>query len=53
MRVPIDTKDYTNGQEVRALKWNGREIRNGEAPIATSKQTDGTCTLTNLFSIGF
>ena len=30
MRVPIDTKDYTNGQEVRALKWNGREIRNGE-----------------------
>ena len=32
MRVPIDTKDYTNGQEVRELKWNGREIRNGKAP---------------------
>ncbi|KAL8827476.1 MAG: hypothetical protein Q9170_007000 [Blastenia crenularia] len=28
MRVPIDTKDYTNGQEIRAVKWNGREIRN-------------------------
>ena len=30
MRVPIDTKDYTQGQEVRAVKWNGREIRNGQ-----------------------
>ena len=30
MRVPIETKDYTNGQEVKSLKWNGREIRNGE-----------------------
>ena len=29
MRVQIDTKDYTQGQEVRAVKWNGREIRNG------------------------
>ncbi|KAL8792691.1 MAG: hypothetical protein Q9195_004751 [Heterodermia aff. obscurata] len=28
MRIPIDTKDYTNGKEVRALKLNGREIRN-------------------------
>ncbi|KAL9614466.1 MAG: hypothetical protein Q9167_001069 [Letrouitia subvulpina] len=28
MRVPIDTKDYTKGKDVRALKWNGREIRN-------------------------
>ncbi|KAL9045831.1 MAG: hypothetical protein Q9214_001195 [Letrouitia sp. 1 TL-2023] len=28
MRVPIDTKDYIKGQDVRALKWNGREIRN-------------------------
>ena len=30
MRVPIDTKDYINGREVRAVQWNGREIRNGE-----------------------
>ena len=30
MRIPIDTKDYTNGQEVREVKWNGREIRNGK-----------------------
>ena len=30
MRILIDTKDYTNGKEVRALKWNGREIRNGK-----------------------
>lgn len=45
MRVPIDTKDYINGQEVRALNWNGREIRNGEQAltmhhIGTSSSTD-------------
>lgn len=29
MRIPQATKDYTQSQEVRALEWNGREIRNG------------------------
>ncbi|KAG8525529.1 uncharacterized protein KY384_009173 [Bacidia gigantensis] len=28
MRVPIDTKDYINGKEVKAVEWNGREITN-------------------------
>lgn len=36
MRVPIGTKDYTEGQEVRALKWNGREIRNGASILLSS-----------------
>ncbi|KAK6953970.1 hypothetical protein Daesc_003932 [Daldinia eschscholtzii] len=28
MRLNIVAKDYIRGAEVRALKWNGREIRN-------------------------
>ncbi|KAI0551808.1 P-loop containing nucleoside triphosphate hydrolase protein [Xylaria curta] len=28
MRLNIDAKDYIRGSEMRALKWNGREIRN-------------------------
>ncbi|KAH7139865.1 hypothetical protein B0J13DRAFT_505202 [Dactylonectria estremocensis] len=28
MRIPQATKDYTQSVELRALKWNGREIRN-------------------------
>jgi hypothetical protein len=32
MYIPQATKDYTQSQEVRALKWNGREIRNGVCP---------------------
>ncbi|KAL8859320.1 MAG: hypothetical protein Q9178_004258 [Gyalolechia marmorata] len=38
IRVPIDTKDYTNGAEVRALRWNGREIRNGKDATSLSTQ---------------
>ncbi len=30
MRILPSTKDYTQSSEVRALKWNGREIRNGQ-----------------------
>ncbi|KAF2967481.1 hypothetical protein GQX73_g6097 [Xylaria multiplex] len=30
MRLNIDAKDYIRGNEVRALAWNGREIRNGK-----------------------
>jgi hypothetical protein len=30
MRLNIDAKEYLRGAEMRALKWNGREIRNGE-----------------------
>ena len=48
MRIPIDTKDYTEGKEVRALKWNGREIRNGEANSSTT-QVKGRCTATDVF----
>lgn len=29
MRIMQSTKDYTQSQEVLALEWNGREIRNG------------------------
>lgn len=30
MRISMDAKDYIRGNEVRSVKWNGREIRNGE-----------------------
>jgi len=30
MRILQPTKDYVQSQELRALKWNGREIRNGK-----------------------
>ena len=30
MRITQSAKDYVQSQELRALKWNGREIRNGE-----------------------
>ncbi|KAL8921843.1 MAG: hypothetical protein Q9172_003805 [Xanthocarpia lactea] len=36
MRIPIDTRDYTNGAEVRAVRWNGREIRNGKDATSLS-----------------
>lgn len=32
MRITQSAKDYVQSQELRALKWNGREIRNGEHP---------------------
>ncbi len=32
MRITQPAKDYVQSQELRALKWNGREIRNGEHP---------------------
>lgn len=38
MRIPIETKDYTNGSEVRELEWNGREIRNGKPRPPSSQQ---------------
>lgn len=28
--VPESTKDYVTNKDVKALKWNGREIRNGK-----------------------
>lgn len=31
MHVPVETILYTTGPEVANLKWNGREIRNGES----------------------
>lgn len=31
MRIPQSTKDYVESEELRKLKWNGREIRNGNA----------------------
>jgi SpoVK/Ycf46/Vps4 family AAA+-type ATPase len=30
MRITQSAKDYVSSQDLRALKWNGREIRNGE-----------------------
>jgi SpoVK/Ycf46/Vps4 family AAA+-type ATPase len=29
MRVSIDAKDFIKGKQMKELKWNGREIRNG------------------------
>lgn len=30
MRISTAAKDYIGGNEVRSVKWNGREIRSGE-----------------------
>jgi ATP-dependent 26S proteasome regulatory subunit len=30
MRITQPAKDYVSSQDLRSLKWNGREIRNGE-----------------------
>lgn len=30
IRLNIDAKEYIRGAELKSLKWNGREIRNGE-----------------------
>lgn len=30
IRITMDAKDYIRGAEIQAVKWNGREIRNGE-----------------------
>lgn len=30
MRINIDAKEYLDSAKVRAMKWNGREIRNGK-----------------------
>lgn len=30
LRISMDAKDYVRSNEVRSVKWNGREIRNGE-----------------------
>lgn len=30
IRLKIDAKEYLDGKEMKAVKWNGREIRNGE-----------------------
>lgn len=43
MRIPQSTKDYIESEELRALKWNGREIRNGKScqrVTISSKSTD-------------
>lgn len=29
IRVSIDAKDFIKGKQLREVKWNGREIRNG------------------------
>ncbi|KAM0279384.1 hypothetical protein ACHAQH_004649 [Verticillium albo-atrum] len=34
MRITQAAKDYIESEELRSLKWNGREIRNGETPIS-------------------
>jgi hypothetical protein len=33
MRLSIDAKEYLRGSAIRAVKWNGREIRNGKVSI--------------------
>lgn len=29
IRLNIDAKEYLDGKELKAVRWNGREIRNG------------------------
>ncbi|MCJ1443334.1 MAG: hypothetical protein MMC23_003832 [Stictis urceolatum] len=41
IRVPIDTRDYTSGAEVRALKWNGREIGNAFQTAVALAEVEG------------
>lgn len=37
IRLDIDAREYISGAEMRAVEWNGREIRNGEyLPIITA-----------------
>lgn len=36
IRLNIDAKEYIRGAEVRALEWNGRDIRNGTFSTAFS-----------------
>ncbi|KAM3083554.1 hypothetical protein ACMFMG_004201 [Clarireedia jacksonii] len=38
MRVPIGTKEYLESNEVKKVKWNGRQIRNGRQMINTSER---------------
>lgn len=37
IRVTMDAKDYIRGAEIKAIKWNGREIRNGENAIRSTE----------------
>ena len=39
MRILQSTKDYIQSQELQELKWNGREIRNGELPPSPISST--------------
>lgn len=38
IRVTMDAKEYIRGADVRAVKWNGREIRNGKSVFKSSHQ---------------
>ncbi|KAI1750558.1 P-loop containing nucleoside triphosphate hydrolase protein [Xylaria castorea] len=40
MRLSIDAKDYIRGNEMRALKWNGREIRNAFQTVVSLAEYD-------------
>lgn len=41
IRLNIDAKEYIRGTEMRAVQWNGREIRNGEIFLCPSIQLPG------------
>lgn len=54
MRISMDAKDYIRGNEVRSVKWNGREIRNGglqKFRCAVKKKSNGTYQLFKLPSL--
>lgn len=49
IRLNIDAKEYIRGTEMRAVQWNGREIRNGEMFLSLNIQLlHGVCVLTFL-----
>ncbi|PVH75853.1 P-loop containing nucleoside triphosphate hydrolase protein [Cadophora sp. DSE1049] len=41
MRVPIGTKEYLEGNEVKRVKWNGRQIRNAFQTAVALAEFDG------------
>ena len=40
MRLNMDAKEYLRHEKVKAIKWNGREIRNGAYHILCKKICD-------------
>lgn len=51
IRLNIDAKEYIRGADMRAVEWNGREIRNGKLSLDTILITS-PCVLLRIFHFG-